>query len=79
MARPINTSELERHSATRASFGSTPLSDQRIRRIYQRTLATWTLDVLNQPPKPSWQEPDPIGDYRNRDWRQLYTGNILDD
>ena len=77
---PINTIRLEPATAVVKSGKSTvrPI-DLKVRTMYHRTLAGWVLDLLNRPAELMWRGPDPIGDFHDRDWRRLYTGDILDD
>ena len=49
------------------------------RRVYRRTLANWAGDLLNARLCPRWRPTDPTEDYRDRDWRRLYAGSVLDD
>ncbi len=55
------------------------LADDGLREMYLRTLANWASDVLSGGDAVEWAEPDPAADYRNRDWKSLYTGSVLDD
>jgi hypothetical protein len=50
-----------------------------LRAMYRRTLANWARDVLSAPPTLAWPGDDPEADYRDRDWRRLYAGSVLDD
>ena len=81
MARPINTSIPDPQAGPKARFSPSEVvpDDRQIRRMFQRTLATWTMDLLNRPAGLKWQDADPHDDYRSPDWRSLYDGNILDD
>jgi len=47
--------------------------------MYRRALAAWASDLLSHRRDLVWPSPDPINDYRDRDWTRLYTGSILDD
>ena len=55
------------------------VSDERATALFQRALALWAHDTLAAPAAIDWPDEDPAADYRNRDWRQLYTGSVLDD
>jgi len=50
-----------------------------LRQMYGRTLALWAHDLLASQPEAAWAEADPLDDYTNRDWRLMYTGDVLDD
>ena len=47
--------------------------------MYQQMLAGWAADLLAARPTAQWRETDPADDYRNRNWRLLYAGSVLDD
>jgi len=55
------------------------LAGESSREMYQKALAAWALDVLVTTQPVVWRQPDGFADFRNRDWRQLYAGSILDD
>lgn len=55
------------------------VTDERATALFQRALALWAHDALEGPTRIDWPDEDPGADYRNRDWRQLYTGSVLDD
>lgn len=55
------------------------LADDRSRRMFARMLAHWSADVLTARHTLAWPEPDPVADYRDRDWSRLYRGDLLDD
>jgi hypothetical protein len=48
-------------------------------RMYRRVLANWAGDLLRQRPGIAWPADDPEADYRDRDWRKMYAGDVLDD
>lgn len=50
---------------------------QAVQRMYRRVVSGWASDLLRPPT--SRPTADPLADYRDRDWRRLYRGNILDD
>ena len=52
---------------------------QAARKMYQRTLSGWALDLLSSSRRVAWSEPVAQPDYRDRDWTRLYTGSVLDD
>lgn len=54
-------------------------ADTTVRRMYHRMVSHWVSDLLQCPPQVTWTAPDPVDDYRNRDWKQLYAGSVLDD
>jgi hypothetical protein len=35
--------------------------------------------LLRQRPGIAWPADDPEADYRDRDWRKMYAGDVLDD
>ena len=53
--------------------------DDKLRAMYQKALAGWAMDLLTLSAPLTWPARDPVADYRDRDWRRLYTGSILDD
>ena len=53
--------------------------DDSPRRMYLRVLANWAGDVLTAKPRAAWPAADPEGDFRDRNWRKLYAGSVLDD
>lgn len=55
------------------------LEGQAINAMFHRVLSQWVGDLLHRPPEARWPEAAPEDDYRNRDWRLLYRGSILDD
>ena len=54
-------------------------ADERATRMYQRMLSCWAADLLAGSSAIAWPAPDPAADYRNRNWRALYAGSVLDD
>lgn len=56
-----------------------PVPAAAMRRLLGRMLANWTVDLLSTPDPLVWRGPDPQCDPRDRDWRQLYKGSVLDD
>jgi len=56
-----------------------PISVETAVRLFQRTLANWTGDLLRRSPRPQWPAQDPAADYRDRNWKSLYAGSVLDD
>ena len=53
--------------------------DDRLTVMYHKALAGWALDLLSLSAPLTWPARDPQADYRDRDWRRLYAGSILDD
>ncbi len=51
----------------------------RAQHMFRHTVALWAFDVLAKRPAAQWPADDPVEDWRDRDWRRLYTGSILDD
>ncbi len=49
------------------------------RLAYRRVLANWASDLLVEPRRVEWPAADDDADYRDRDWRRLYDGSVLDD
>ncbi len=47
--------------------------------MFHRMLTGWASDVLSPAQPLTWRDADPIADYRNRDWKLLYAGSVLDD
>jgi hypothetical protein len=47
--------------------------------MYRRVLAGWAFDLLARPAPPAWPQRDAQADYRDRNWRGLYGGSVLDD
>jgi hypothetical protein len=50
-----------------------------VKAMYRRVLSGWASDLLRQRPAASWPARDPQADFRDRDWRGLYRGSVLDD
>lgn len=55
------------------------VTDERATALYRRAIALWAQDTLTGPRGIEWPEDEPTADYRNRDWRELYSGSVLDD
>ncbi|MEE9212031.1 MAG: hypothetical protein V3U29_05200 [Phycisphaeraceae bacterium] len=49
------------------------------RRFYLRMMATWASVLISTRRGLAWPEKDPLADFRDRNWRRLYAGSILDD
>jgi len=56
-----------------------PITDERVTHLFQRTLALWAGDLLRQSARIEWAAPEPVSDYRDRNWKSLYEGNVVDD
>lgn len=55
-------------------------STDRTKSIYQRMMAGWVMDLLSaDEERPEWSDPNPLDDYRDRNWHRMYTGSVLDD
>jgi len=54
-----------------------PLDDVKL--LYRRAIAGWAHALLSPSPRAVWRDPLPQDDYRDRDWRRMYGGSILDD
>lgn len=63
----------------RMSNAVEPIRDERSIRLFQRTLAQWAGDLLRHPQPIAWPTPQPANDYRDRNWKNLYAGSVLDD
>ena len=63
----------------RIDHGAADDADAWARLLYQRTMAGWVCDLLRRQGGAAWPKHDPLADYRDRDWRRLYQGSILDD
>jgi len=48
-------------------------------RLFQRTVANWAADLLRHRPRIQWPQPDPQADFKDRNWKALYAGSVLDD
>ena len=63
--------------------GEPPQTVEELRRMYQRTLTRWVVDVLASKPATQWPRhtgprfADPTN--RAARWQHLYRGDILDD
>ena len=49
------------------------------RAMYRKVMAMWVSDLLGSTRLTVWRGDDPVADYRDRDWRRLYEGSVLDD
>ncbi len=63
----------------RMASANAPIQNDNATRLFQRTLAHWAGDLLRHQPTIEWPAPSPDSDYRDRNWRNLYAGNVLDD
>lgn len=55
---------------------------QAVQKMYRRVVSGWASDLLTAPkirPAIAAAAADPLADYRDRDWRRLYRGSLLDD
>ena len=74
MSRPADDRDFLRLAPTKA-----------VQKMYQRVLSGWASDLLRPRNVPTVRPAiapaaaDPLADYRDRDWRRLYRGNLLDD
>jgi hypothetical protein len=56
-----------------------PIRDDDATRLFQRALANWVGDLLRKRPRIEWPAADPAADFRDRDWKAMYAGSVLDD
>ncbi len=63
----------------RMSKALEPIRDEVMTAKFQRTLANWAGDLLAHAKPIRWPESQPASDYRNRDWKSLYSGSVMDD
>jgi len=60
-------------------MGLLPPTLDPVARMYRRVLTGWAQDTLASAGEPWWRGLDPLADYRDRDWKKLYAGSVLDD
>lgn len=47
--------------------------------MFQRSLANWAGDLLRQSQIIAWPKPQAANDFRDRNWKKMYEGSVVDD
>ena len=63
----------------RMSAKRQPISMDAATQMFQRTLANWAGDLLRQSQMIAWPKTQSVNDFRDRNWKQLYEGSVMDD
>ena len=62
----------------RMSKSFEPIEDERVTRMFQRTLALWAGDLLRHSAQIQWPAAQPVVDLQDRNWQSLYQGDVVE-